>query len=243
MFFRKIQNDPERQLLFLLAIVFGTASLFQRKYLPFSGVVSGTLLTILLIPFVTKLRGGEESEREEEKRSTGESTRTKVLLGFTIFLFLGTLFFFRDTDPALLPEKEELLRLAELIPTPLAGAVSVFEGFDEGGWVGLAFFLQDGAKKRKTLIDGRTLVMGEERLAAYARMVQGLMPPCQLLEQWKADFAIVDRSSRVREELLQGKNLCQQSWALLTESPHWSVLQAHRPTGSTGVQDFPPVSQ
>jgi hypothetical protein len=89
--------------------------------------------------------------------------------------------------------ERELIHLAHT----LRGEKIVGNLFDEGGWLSYALY---GSNSR-IIIDGRTLVMGRERLRNYAATMKGERSVCEHLA--RADVAILRREGRAYKRLKQ----------------------------------------
>ena len=207
-------RERKQHHLFILAGLFALGTLLQRKYLPFFGVTASACLHLLLSRRLFSLR---------EFGTFRFSARNLALL-LVFFLLLP---FLLERDSPLRASTEELLMLTRELPSPLPrqDPMFLYGGFDEGGWLGFSLYESGRSPGIKTLIDGRTLVMGEQRLLEYSRGIQSPGDFCKLLASWKADYAVLAKDSQAWKALQEKTNECQAPWRPIKLGSYWGLLQ------------------
>lgn len=216
---RGINRGGGRLLLLTLLCVFAAASFLQRKYLPFYGLLLSPLLSEIL--FATL--------RFRDTRET--SPVGKVLVFLPPLFLVASLLLVRSASP-LRESEEEYLDLFR--SEPFAGRI--FGSFDDGGWLTLGIRLSGKEGSAFSLIDGRTLVMGEKRLEEYAKVVLSKQPVCGLLDQWNANWVILKHSSTLLKRILDDEKSCGGDWKVVTTGENWTVLRESLPDRSAAPQ-------
>ena len=138
---------------------------------------------------------------------------------------------FVDFPPPLDARKLEALTLARELAEAgeLAGRseISVLNTFNDGGWLALSFWLArkkgESESRLRTVIDGRTLVMGEARLAEYRQLMKQSGDWCAIINRWQIDAAMLPPESSLVKAIRAsgGKTECGRKWSVLRETSHW----------------------
>ncbi len=210
-----IRGGRQKLLFLTLLCIFAAASFLQRKYLPFYG--------LLLSPLFSEILSGMLRFRD-----TREASSAGKLLVFLPPLFLAaSLLLIRAASPLRESEEEYLDLLAS---EPFAGRI--FSSFDEGGWLALGIRLSGKEGSAFSLIDGRTLVMGEKRLREYSEVVISKQPVCGLLDRWNANWVILKHSSTLLKRILEEEKSCGGGWKVVTTGENWTVLRESLPERS-----------
>lgn len=207
------------------AILLTALSILQRKYLPSFGVLVAFCICAAL-PLLTMDRGGTRRGR----------SLAAALFAAGIAAFLA---FFRP-EPPLERQTEELFQAVDVLRAARTPSGVVLTDFDDGGWLGLVLYLTrdrtEDSSHLKTSIDGRTLVMGEERLAEYARLREAPLEHCEIIDQMSPVAAVLSSSSplfaafRSAQERIDERTACMRRFALVSEKGSWRVLQNMRIT-------------
>ncbi len=208
----------------LLWLLSSVSAFLQIKYLPYFALLSAGLAASVLRTRVHSL-----AVKAEEKISP-------ALLGLTLASFLAVCFYFIDLEPPRTQRHRELFHVARDLQGSLASTTEqtvVFNDFNDGGWLALAFWQArpEGSESTqlKTSIDGRTLVMGAKRLAEYQQIASRQGRWCSTLAGWGAEYAILPSESALLEALEQDNSEdCMGSWEREGEYQHWIRL-AFRP--------------
>ena len=221
---------------FLLAVLFGAATMLQKKYLPFYGVVWCTLLCDVLLRHGAALREARSSTCSAPRGAS--RTMLAVLSGVYVVLAAALI----SWEPAVSESTAELIELAGEIPVRGGKPEILLQSFNEGGWIILGIALKGKSELVKTVIDGRTLVMGEERLADYRALAADESKLCATLEKWGASGALLGNeqegayqpsASTVQRgpvaALLANPPHCRGPWTLVKAGKHWAVLRGGPP--------------
>lgn len=194
--------------------VFATASavaaLYQIKYL--------SLLSIALPLVLVRAYTATRPTRESAVRETYRPVLT--MLGFVVGMLSCSLalWLFQGIPSALTAAQGELFHLVRYLPEHQTRHV-VLHRFDDGGFMAFAFY--EANKDLKTSIDGRTLVMGERRLAAYRQLAQADEQSCAVIKDWKVASAVL----RVEDPLaaLLASGSCGEVWRSILDCEHWQL--------------------
>jgi len=75
--------------------------------------------------------------------------------------------------------------------------------FDDGGWLelGLSLPKSDGSPTMRPVIDGRTLVMGKDRLVKFHQVMKGEFSYCRFIREWGAQYVVTKNALRTLERL------------------------------------------
>lgn len=233
--------------LLLLALGCAAAAFLRIKYLPFFGVAAPALLARLALSSAAGANAALEPAVEDStahrsetnSRTAGSGGWQAAILYLSAALLLAVLLstaVLPFYPPPLSARDAELLRLSRRAAAEYCtGDTRVFAHFDDGGWLALGFML--AAERSRTplrcrsLIDGRTLVMGERRLLDYREIVTGTMNRCAILERWGAELAIVARSDLLHDMLTETPApSCRTKWRELQGGRFWLLLQSVAPS-------------
>jgi len=200
------------------AAVFFLASLLQRKYLPFFAVSGVFLLTSR-----NEQAADDSQERIDSSLSKGFRIAVPALLAV---LLIAELSLFRK--PALEERTAELLDLVSPLSAQAGEKTAILTDFDDGGWIALSLYLrrQSGTEESnlKTTIDGRTLVMGEQRLKEYGETISGERSVCALVTAWLPHYALLSNESLLLKKL-RSEPACATDWRILTSTRFWTLLE------------------
>ena len=225
-----LRRSAEPRLL-LLALLCSAAAILQRKYLPFSSVAMLVLAARSLPPLRVRLR---QSGEPRGIADLGAGALIVVLAVAAMLLFTPA--------PPLSPEDSELLTHAKALKVQGSVPAVVLSEFDDGGRLGLALYLNREAasdsSRFKTAIDGRTLVMGSERLRDFGALRADPLARCDVIRKWRPGLAVFSKASpilaafkhaQIRED---ESTACFREWALILESDYWSIFQHMIPDDS-----------
>jgi hypothetical protein len=233
-FLRHRPRNLPRLIMWLLSL---GAALSQRKYLPFFAVISAAECVEYLSSL--SMAGFERQSRQVSR--TGSRRFLPVVTAAALFAFF--MLIFEDLDPHhtlteremdLLDITDGFLRSADASAEP----VPVLNTFDDGGWLGLKFY-QAAIRavhplNFRTVIDGRTLVMGGQRLDAYAAFERGDPETCSIVESWQARAAVLPRELPfVRDYLEHSGNRdfhfpCLTHWSSEGENDSYILMKYHQ---------------
>jgi hypothetical protein len=149
----------------------------------------------------------------------------RVVLALLIFLVV--LGFSIDTSMRLPPDRSELLALAnELAQLDNSQeTIRVLNHFDDGGWIQLAVYLSPLRGRAVTFVDGRTLVVGEKRLAEFFQVWQNGAEHCEVLERYRPKYAILKRSDPLAGVFGRRPVRCPgYVWTPVIEQKYWVVF-------------------
>lgn len=208
-------SDAARAALFLL---FAAAVWHQVKYLPYFAVT--WVLFVARLSRV-KLAAGAENRTPAELPSLRYLCATVPACSILLIALL-------DHSPALESAGAELpavvAELRAMLPLQPAAEEAVFNDFNSGGWLALRFW--EAAQLEgpvpggvlRTAVDGRTLVMGQQKLAEYfERIAQPYT--CQSLP--KEQYAILSKGSSYAAYVTS--NPCGQQWNA-RQFKYWNLL-------------------
>ena len=223
----------QRQHLALTGVyaVTAAAAVLRIKFLPLFGISAAVLWARVLGP---ALSSGFEQDAEQASEQTA-SARSIVAISGLLLLVLALLHLQQNPLNA---EQEELLRAAARTvesQDPLKeGPTIVFNRFDDGGWLAFGFYeaRKSGSSESsfKTAIDGRSLVMGDTRLAEYQQITSAEGNWCATLTRWNVELAILPNGSRGSQRLLHEyhESGCDGRWEMVEQLSHWSILELHQ---------------
>ncbi|MCB0346129.1 MAG: hypothetical protein KDD66_13510 [Bdellovibrionales bacterium] len=189
------EREPLDSIVLVLAL--SAAALMRLKFLPVLGAAAAPLLTRSIFAKIFSLN----SQSMESK--TSPLLVASAALAFCV-VAIATL----KLDPPLLPEQRDLLDAAAVLesqPHRTDEIYVVINDFNHGGWLELGFWLQrkdhSKASPFRAAVDGRTLVMGADRLIEYQQI---LINPDKVIETaavWSAAAAILPSGSAVEIKL------------------------------------------
>ena len=158
---------------------------WQVKFVPLFGVFSLVLLSRAL------------------PRSSEQQSIAPLAGIFAGFAYLVSLF----ASPTLGEKQQALLRVGEALKDYEG---TIFNQFDYGGWLELGLYLS-ASPEAKPLVDGRTLVMGEERLNAYRDVVASRRTFEGYLREHRAERILLDRDTKLYLAVFQEDKPPQES--------------------------------
>lgn len=208
------------------------AAASQRKYLPYFGVIAGFMLAGEILPALLRRRSVNRISETLDRPASG--TLLGAAAAGLAFMAACTVLF--PSEKPVFAFQSELLQLGGDVERSVQAAeapVSVLNYFDDGGWIALAFYLArpSGSEESrcKTTIDGRTLVMGEQRLRDFRELITGTGNICAVLDRWQPRIAFVSRVSPIARLLTgqdqartEGQN-CLSNWRITAGTPAWVV--------------------
>ncbi len=107
--------------------------------------------------------------------------------------------------------------------------------FNDGGWLELGFFLgrkdSVGEIRCKSSIDGRTLVIGDQRLQEFGRLFRLDADYQEILQHWGVRQAILSRKEKLTQALLSQsvEKSLQGAWRVLRQGDKFVVLEKSAP--------------
>ena len=228
-----IQESSELLVVFML---FSLLALFQIKYLPYYGVI-GSLLLLRCYCCCSGRKALDES-LSAVKHSTPRTWNAgeKLRVGIALVLFMAILALTAEFPAPITSRNYELRESVSEIYSKFgqrAGVVPILNHFDDGGW--LALWLLLGKREFhspadfRTTVDGRTLVMGEERLEEFNRLRFQRESWCEVLTKWSPAIGIWPTESSLVRSLL-GTNLanptnCTGKWKSLGSYSLMSLIE------------------
>ncbi|MFN8390285.1 MAG: hypothetical protein U0136_08355 [Bdellovibrionota bacterium] len=174
------------------------AALLQRKYLILFAPVSCAVYARSIVPHLAeKLRVS----------SNPAPLRTQLALGALLTIFVALALSALGPVSPMSPHVQGLLDTAEaLAAEEPREQVNVLSSFDDGGWLGFGLYLNRGQGHEtsafRTSIDGRTLVMGGERLHNYSLLERGAPESCEILSRWRVTKLVLPKGFPLMDELL-----------------------------------------
>ena len=216
----------------LLAVLFLVMAFLRRKYLPLFGLTAVPLLVNAAFPAIFS-RFGSNRPASPVPASPASASQNR-LLAVLIALFFVLAVTSIQVDQPLTDRYRELFDVTKEIESAVpAGTSPVVIGnhFDDGGWLELAFYLQRETGRSdsrfKTAIDGRTLVMGQERLKQFGDMYfsPGDEKSCQTLKSWNPAAFILPKDDRFTQQFYGGEKLlpCLNGWRFEERGAKWVV--------------------
>ena len=193
----------------------------QIKYLPLYGVVIALVFGRAILPRLL------EGTRLFSFQSNSSSPVVWMLA-----LILGVVFVFVASDgvisqPQLSQRHEEIFKAVTALVDQAPTTSVVLNHFDDGGWIELATLLE--AKRRgielpvKAMYDGRTLVMGEERLRDFNKLQFLKDGWCDVVKRSGATAAILPANIPLSKALLD--NECHDpGWKILLQGENIQTL-------------------
>ena len=202
--------------LHVLFLLFAYMGFTQIKYLPLFAIVAAAVLCRLRF---------EEYAFEENPFSI----KDVIAIVSALTLLCGVCFFFIEPAPPLSEKYEELQGIVKELPhVEGRSPVPILNHFDDGGFLSLFLMLQGKEMPHisnfRTTIDGRTLVMGEERLSEFASIKNMDEQWCAVVGKWNSKLAVLPVDMDLAQALIQGE--CGGEWQVVARSKHWLVLLA-----------------
>lgn len=202
--------------LHLLFLMFAYMGFSQIKYLPLFAVISAAVFC--------RLRFREYTFEEKQF-----SSKEILSIASALSLLCGACFYFLQSAPPLGEKYAELQAVVKELPQIEGESqVSVLNHFDDGGFLSLFFMLHGKevayASNFRTTIDGRTLVMGEERLSEFATLKTMDSQWCTVVRKWNAKLAVLPVEMELGEALNAGE--CGEPWQVIAKTKYWVVLLA-----------------
>ncbi len=183
---------------FVLAVIFFGLALWQMKFTPIFGTFG--VISIATAKNLDPIR---------------IDFSKLVPSYFLSFFFAGIASVF--VSPFVGPTQKELLEAGKFLSQFNETFMSQF---NSGGWLELGLYLAAPESNAKPLIDGRTLVMGEERLNDYFLVSTHKISFSDYLEKYQIKTIILNRRSPLTEESL-GANFAGN---VIFESENYLVL-------------------
>lgn len=182
------------------------------------------------------------------KRSTPQGGAVSLVdsrVALALVLFFVVLGFSVDTSKPLPPEREELLSIARELAhlDNTQDTLRLLNHFDDGGWIQLALYLSPLRGRAVTFVDGRTLVVGEERLEEFLQVWRNGAEHCGVLERYHPHYALLKRSDPLAGVFGRRPVRCPGFvWTPVIEQKYWVVFSrtALPPGPKSSEQPAPP---
>ncbi|MBL7661928.1 hypothetical protein JNK13_04155 [bacterium] len=190
----------------VLLLIFFAGSFVRVKILPFYAILAA--LTLL---------GKLASEEVDRKELRVDTKGLSYLIGFKVLLTLN-LFITIISTPLLSDRAQSILSLWGKVHT--LSHSNVISHFNDSGWLILAEYLRSMPDDPllRIVLDGRTLVTGEEKLQEAAELNADPRRILEFAEKYHVDYALFPRQTFVSKILLKN------GWHLLLESDNYLVL-------------------
>lgn len=218
------------ELIALSALLF-SASCLHIKALPFFAVLS---LICVRLPEWRKVKS-----KDAECAKPGQENPGGLIAAQLLIFSIGALFFLVEKGSTLSPKSKELLEqayfLAQRAENKGEQELRVLNHFNDGGWLELGFFLgrkdSVGEIRCKSSIDGRTLVIGDQRLQEFGRLFRLDADYQEILQHWGVRQAILSRKEKLTQALLSQsvEKSLQGAWRVLRQGDKFVVLEKSAP--------------
>jgi len=197
----------------LAAVTLLLALAFKRTLLNRVTSLGFFVLALSQMKFTPLFGATSLATRVGDKGRPQISRLSPVLVG-TIIVGLVSLL---TLESPLRNEEREILQTAASLLSKAESGASVANSFNEGGWLALGLL----GSGMRTTIDGRTLVMGKDRLNRYAALMKNELTVCEYLGN--AEFAFL-RSNGKTLRRLQAEP-CFEDWQIIEKSERFSTLR------------------
>ncbi len=188
-----------------LPLLFFLATIGQRKYLAIFAVFVTPLLTTGIARLLPK-----------SGAATGIAAKRVIWFELVLIALVAL------NSPWLLDNNQlgerqlGLLNAQQVLLSASSGKDgAILTHLNDGGWLEYWMSYASKEKRLKTVIDGRTLVMGEKKLAQYLSVSKRESGSCEVVEQWGAAWAILPVGSSL-ESLLQDE--CKRWYKIKADS-------------------------
>jgi len=194
----------------VLSVVFLFAGLMRVKFFPLYIIST----TPLLIQFsLNRITNSNEALKPAKVTSV-------VAAAFVVSIFSLSWHQLRSISPVD-AKYQELIKITR----DLTAQGAVLNRFNDGGWLSLALYLNRPAGSDEALlkpvIDGRTLVQGEEKLRQYRKVHHLQSGWLEVVEAWNPEFAVLERG----DPLVLALKDSIDGISTLKESTSWEALQ------------------
>ena len=142
----------------------------------------------------------------------------RAFSGITAFLLITGIGVPLVVQPSVGASQLELLEFGKGIAKINA---QIFNHFDSGGWLELGIYLDNPVSQAKPIIDGRTLVMGKERLVDYFAVVSKKMPLDAFISKYSASYVIAKKNTRLGNVIFERPELFKEQY----QSENLQLLQ------------------
>lgn len=191
------EREPADSIALVLLLLAG--AMVRLKFLPLLAVAAAPLLSRSV--FGAIFPEGFPSTRRQQS--------SQLPLAAALIAFGLTAAAALRLEPPVAPQKQELLSAAEVLSDAAAGEdrnITVLNDFNHGGWLALGFWLYRPAdaeiSRLLVSVDGRTLVMGADRLQSYRRLLLEPERADEIARNWSAEAAILPGDSLITTTLL-----------------------------------------
>jgi len=167
----------------VLALLFFALSLWQLKFTPLFGVFGVMVLANTRIGYFVR------TSFQQRMFVYSLCLSLSVLAALIISPKVG------ETQRELLKIGAEISKVNQ----------NVFNPFNFGGWLELGVYLANKDSLAKPWIDGRTLVMGEERLSEYFSAYSDLVKFKSFLAQNQLRYLVLKKNSKLSSSVLEEK--------------------------------------
>ncbi len=219
-------------MLLMLAGLISFVEILQVKYLP----VHGIMTVVLASKIVRNPNYPRQFPLESRIQAKYSLCIALAVMACLLSTYAGERKSLHQTNS--IPAKyAELLTIApqlNLLAKEHDSTAIVLNEFNYGGWIELAIYLSNRSSPRsadssllRTSIDGRTLVMGQQRLREYKTLTEGKDLGCEILSHWKPDYAILGKNSPLLRylEVPYSSGSCKLCAFQVLESSSWKVYR------------------
>lgn len=192
-------------------------AVLQVKYLPLFGAAAGRLLTFALGPVCAPTKTATALP-------AGRHWHASIPAAIVTLAFLGLCAKAMEPHPVVGERQAQALLAAEKLSTRVAPGKHciVLNHFNDGGWLALGFWLARGSDAReavlKTAIDGRTLVMGEQRISEYYDLITLQPNAAEVLASWGIGAVALPKELKLSRQFIE-----KVDWESSAGPPEWIV--------------------
>jgi hypothetical protein len=115
--------------------------------------------------------------------------------------------------------------------------MNVINHFNDGGIIQLYFYERRARGQSesafKTLIDSRTVMVGDRPISEFAQL-EALSPGwCEVLRRWSPAFAVLPQDMKLARMLMQTEReaICEKRWHLLSKHGRFVVFKVDEEGG------------
>jgi len=235
--FRSLRRRERLGHLALFA-AFAIATLNRFRYLPLFAITAVPILRTMLAAVAERFPApAPAAERPPDSLLRWVCSPATTLASLVPALLLI------DAQPLLPRPHWELFDVARRLqrdyPVRAEGNVNVLTNASDGLWLILAFWLTrpPGASEThfKVAMDGRTLVMGQQRVREYDDLRQMKPDWPDILRAWNIDVLVLPPRAVILESLMSSDQPRDRPWSVFARTDLWTVLVRDRngpPRGS-----------
>lgn len=219
----------EHPLQVLLTALLAAQAARQVRFLPLYAIAAAPILARTAWPH---LLGGFRRPTAGGAPAPDQPRRVALIVG-PVLLLAAACFGWRDAP--LRPRLRDLLAITQQLEDSgrfrERQQVTVFNNFNDGGWLELFFWLNRPPgwtqSRFKVAIDGRTNVVGQERMLEYDRIRRAVDDWAALCRAWGLDVVIGPRGADLLAALARGSREGAGPpgrWAVITERGGYTVM-------------------